>query len=228
MKPIDACKPSASQRDKSTDNVGFWLAACTINTRQTHSAWNQIVIKNGQTWWQEKSNMFAATPQYLRAPFPSVGRRLFHASYGFISHLPWLQRRNVKFKFITLIPLLIFPIECKVRRGWELITLFQFVMWILSVGEQAGCREHVQSNPVWRSSTVFPWQVPAGRTRDIWVERQCCQAVGSEALRWYRVEERPFNWKHVGCNWQTWEFTWFYHAETFFFVPVCLAWQKDI
>ena len=46
-------------------------------------------------------------------------------------------------EFITLRPLLIFPIECKVQRGGELITLWQFVMWILFVGEQGGCREHV-------------------------------------------------------------------------------------
>ena len=62
--------------------------------------------------------MFAATPQSLRAPFPSVGRRLFHASYGFISHLPSLQR-----------PLLIFPLECKVQRGWEFITLIRLVIF---------------------------------------------------------------------------------------------------
>ena len=32
-------------------------------------------------------------------------------------------------EFITLIPLLIFPIECKVQRGWEFITLISLLIF---------------------------------------------------------------------------------------------------
>ena len=129
-------------------NLGNSCLLIPVVSKQTpYRLFMFVVWSNSPRTWLKK--LHAATPLFAPAPFPSVGRMLFHASYGFIA-------------LITLIPLLIVPVECKVQPGWEFITLRPWLIFPLNV-EFNGWWEFISP----RLLLIFPIECKVQRGCDL-------------------------------------------------------------